>query len=183
MIKVTIDGVRAVQGAQAALDEIGRRMTVAIVKGSNEGAHFAALLATGRYMSSGGGAPNPAPGPLKKRSGALAKAVRPVPAKVEGQAVVTGLHLVGSNKVKTYGYTHEFGGTHSYVIRPRKPGGLLVFQGRDGSTVFAREVHRQPLPPRPYMGPALEDAEPFFVRRIDYHLDVLAKTTLSRYLR
>lgn len=32
-------------------------------------------------------------------------------------------------------------GTRPHIIRPRKPGGVLVFTNKAGATVFARQVH------------------------------------------
>jgi len=62
-----------------------------------------------------------------------------------------------------YGVFQEFGtGTRGefptamYQIKPKKPGGVLVFQV-DGKTVFARVVNHPGIPPHPYMRPAFEE--------------------------
>jgi HK97 gp10 family phage protein len=48
----------------------------------------------------------------------------------------------------------EFGGS-VYEIRPKKPGGVLVFQV-GGRTVYAKFVKHPGIPPHPYMRPAFE---------------------------
>jgi HK97 gp10 family phage protein len=48
----------------------------------------------------------------------------------------------------------EFGGS-VYTIRPKKPGGVLVFTV-NGRTVYAKEVKHPGIPPHPYMRPAFE---------------------------
>lgn len=50
---------------------------------------------------------------------------------------------VGTNVI--YAAIHQFGGT----IRPKKPGGKLVFANQVGETVFVDEVT---IPARPFMG-------------------------------
>jgi HK97 gp10 family phage protein len=48
----------------------------------------------------------------------------------------------------------EFGGA-VYTIRPKKPGGVLVFKV-GGRTVYAKMVKHPGVPPHPYMRPAFE---------------------------
>lgn len=48
----------------------------------------------------------------------------------------------------------EFGGS-VYIIKPRSPGGVLVFNV-NGKRVVAREVHHPGIRPHPYMRPAFE---------------------------
>jgi HK97 gp10 family phage protein len=48
----------------------------------------------------------------------------------------------------------EFGGS-AYTIKPKKPGGVLVFK-IGGKTVYARSVRHPGIPAHPYMRPALE---------------------------
>lgn len=48
----------------------------------------------------------------------------------------------------------EFGGA-PYVIRPKKPGGYLVFTV-NGKKVITRKVTHPGIPPHPYMRPAFE---------------------------
>lgn len=50
--------------------------------------------------------------------------------------------------------TYLNNGTPPHVIRPRKPGGVLVFTNKAGQIVFAREVHHPGT--RPYR--ILDDA-------------------------
>lgn len=63
-----------------------------------------------------------------------------------------------------YGVFQEFGTgskgefpSGSYVIRPKRPGGRLVFKV-DGKTVSAREVRHPGVRPHPYMRPGLTAA-------------------------
>lgn len=56
---------------------------------------------------------------------------------------------VGTNKV--HGAIHQFGG----VIKPKKPGGLLVFKTANG-LAFARSVT---IPARPYLGFGRQDQD------------------------
>lgn len=44
--------------------------------------------------------------------------------------------------------TYLENGTRPHIIRPKRPGGVLVFQNKAGQTVFAREVHHPGT--RPY---------------------------------
>ena len=60
----------------------------------------------------------------------------------------TTVGVVGTNV--RYAAIHEFGG----VIRPKKPGGFLVWKGGDGGAIFAREVN---MPRRPYMSRAFSE--------------------------
>lgn len=48
----------------------------------------------------------------------------------------------------------EFGGS-AYTIKPKSPGGLLVFKV-GGKTVYARSVRHPGIPAHPYMRPAVE---------------------------
>jgi hypothetical protein len=45
--------------------------------------------------------------------------------------------------------------TAGWTIRPKKPGGVLVFEV-DGKKVFAREVHHKGSHPYPYVRPAVK---------------------------
>lgn len=54
-----------------------------------------------------------------------------------------------------YGAFQEFGTKGPYEIKPKKAGGVLVFQA-GGKTVFARKVMHPGIKPHPYMRPALE---------------------------
>ena len=56
----------------------------------------------------------------------------------------------------------EFG-TAPHVIEPKTPGGVLVFTGRDGATVYAAYVHHPGTRPRPFLRPAMARA-PAFLR-------------------
>ena len=55
----------------------------------------------------------------------------------------------------------EFG-TAPHVITPKAPGGVLVFTGRDGSTVYAAYVNHPGTRPRPFLRPAMARAPTYF---------------------
>lgn len=86
---------------------------------------------------------NPAYAATKKGPGILREAGMrgglqgSITSAVDGNSVI-----VGTNKV--YGAVHQFGAT----IRPKKPGGALVFQ-LAGRTIIAGKVT---IPARPYLG-------------------------------
>lgn len=68
-------------------------------------------------------------------------------------------HEVEGNRVRIgtnvpYGVHLELG-THDYEIVPKREGGVLVFQGKDGNLVFVRRVHHPGIRPRPFLRPAL----------------------------
>ena len=81
-----------------------------------------------------------------------------------------------------YGVFQEFGtGTRGeyptamYEIKPKKPGGVLVFKV-DGKTVFARSVKHPGIKARPYMRPAfVEVLGPALERLVDYGLAKITK--------
>lgn len=179
MIRISIDH-SALARARAGIDYFQRRQMAAIKRGGDEGIRYIQSLAQTRYISSAGGRPNPPPGPLKRRSGRLAKAIRRIGPTIEGDRMIVGLDLSGA--AARYGYTHEYGGRRAYTIRPvRKK--VLRFIARDGTEVFAREVRHPPLAARPFLYPAGREGSPFMARRIDHHLDALAREMLARYLR
>jgi phage gpG-like protein len=60
--------------------------------------------------------------------------------QVEPRRVVWGTNV-------SYAAVQNFGGRKSYVIKPRKPGGRLLFAG-----VLARQVKHPPLAARTFMG-------------------------------
>lgn len=63
-----------------------------------------------------------------------------------------GLRTRITNSAEHASYLNN--GTRPHVIRPRKPGGVLVFTNKAGQIVFAREVHHPGT--RPYR--ILDDA-------------------------
>lgn len=70
----------------------------------------------------------------------------------------------GASATVSFGRTavwQEFG-TAPHVIEPRTPGGVLVFRGSDGSTVYTTRVQHPGTPPRPFLRPALLRAPGYF---------------------
>lgn len=86
----------------------------------------------------------------KLRASIVVRYVNPLHAEV-GPAVPYGVYQEFGTASRG-----EFGGA-PYVIRPRKPGGRLVFKV-DGKTVAAKQVRHPGVPPHPYMRPALVSA-------------------------
>lgn len=89
--------------------------------------------------------------------------------------LAASIHITWVDKLKAeikpteiYGVFQEFGTATKgefpsgmYEIRPKSPGGVLVFQV-GGKTVFARVVHHPGVKAQPFMRPALVQAlEPF----------------------
>ena len=52
-------------------------------------------------------------------------------------------------------FVHE--GTHAHTIKPKHAGGYLAFPGRDGKTVFAKEVHHPGTRAQPWLLESLEE--------------------------
>ena len=62
---------------------------------------------------------------------------------------------IGPNQnIADYGGYVEFG-TKPHVIRPKKPGGVLVFK-MNGMTVYAKKVHHPGTKAQPFVRPAFE---------------------------
>ena len=70
--------------------------------------------------------------------------------KVSGDKVIIGPNI---NQAPYAGYV-EFG-TKPHVIRPKKPGGVLVFK-IGGTTVYTKKVNHPGTDPNPYVQPAFE---------------------------
>lgn len=49
------------------------------------------------------------------------------------------------------------------TIKPKSPGGLLRWTGKDGKVHYAKEVHSPGMAPRPFLRPALERVVPSLV--------------------
>lgn len=99
---------------------------------------------------------------LQHRSGNLQRAIQALPTLVTGTTVRGQLTV---DRTAPYGVFHEFGVAHSWVIRPRRPGGVLAFSA-GGQMVFAREVTHPGLKERSFMRSALADRRADIVARI-----------------
>jgi hypothetical protein len=51
----------------------------------------------------------------------------------------------------------------TYTIRPKKPGGVLRFTGKDGRTVFTKKVEHPGVKAQPFLGPANSEVLDRFV--------------------
>ena len=150
------------QQAANALNSFDQIRDQLITEGMNNGLNHALELSITKYMVGGSSRdpiadpPNPAPGPLKIRSGNLRQRMKRVDAERQGEFYVGGL----SNDAK-YAAIHEFGGrTGAHFIEAREAD-TLAFIGRDGNMVFREAVFHpgSNIPARPYMEPALEDSK------------------------
>lgn len=100
---------------------------------------------------------------------AIAKATAPVDEgrlknSHTGSVTDEGIRLVGRVEATAWYAALLARGTGIYgprgrPIKPKKPGGFLVFRGRDGSLVFAREV--KGVRPNPWLTNALKAASPW----------------------
>jgi phage gpG-like protein len=160
--RVLIDMTDVMRKA-AALLEFDSRKDGLILEGLDNVANRAAKISATEFIvgSSGGSRdpfidpPNPPPGPLKTRSGDLRRGIKPVKSSKKGNNFTVGL----SNAVP-YAGAHEFGGStppHTIVAANAD---TLVFVGRDGTLVFRESVNHpgSNIPPRPFLLPALEEA-------------------------
>ncbi len=154
----------SVSPSQAAglLKDYRSAMPVAILRGMRKGLRIAERYAKTRYMERKDNRhpdpehwdpPNPPPGPLGIRQGNLVRTVRQAKEKYTGKTITGGL-AAGSSDVH-YARIHEFGG----------------LTGKDYQTL---------IPPRPYLGPALADAEDEIVAAITKELRALARATLRQ---
>ena len=78
-------------------------------------------------------------------------------------------YLIRLGNPQRYSRILELGGhTGPHIIRPKKPGGVLVYE-RGGETVFAKLVHHpgSTFPPRPTLRPPLEEAARTLPDRMD----------------
>lgn len=78
--------------------------------------------------------------------------------------VTTGHTGSSASATVSFGRTaiwQEFG-TAPHIIEPKVPGGVLVFQGRDGTMVYAAYVNHPGTRPRPFLRPAFERAPAYF---------------------
>lgn len=54
----------------------------------------------------------------------------------------------------------------TYTIRPKRPGGVLRFTGKDGKTVFTRKVEHPGVKAQPFLAPANAEVIDKFTRGI-----------------
>ena len=54
----------------------------------------------------------------------------------------------------------------TYTIRPKRPGGVLAFKGKDGNTVFTRKVEHPGVKAQPFLAPANAEVIERFTRGI-----------------
>lgn len=54
----------------------------------------------------------------------------------------------------------------TYTIRPKRPGGVLAFKGKDGNTVFTKKVEHPGVKAQPFLAPANAEVIEKFTRGI-----------------
>jgi phage gpG-like protein len=105
--------------------------------------------------------------PLHRVTGVLAGSVTTVPAQLTGNVVRA--EVQSSAGPAFYGQIHEFGGKHPFDILPTRAKVLRFVS--NGEEVFARAVHREPLPARPFMSTALEEMREQIIASIQEAFD------------
>jgi phage gpG-like protein len=176
-------------GAQA-LRAFTKALPAAVLRGLRKGMPIAVKYAKLRYMERKDNRhpktwdpPNPPPGPLGIRQGNLARTVRVGEMRYTGKKVIASI-VAGSPAVK-YAAVHEYG-----FSRAKPP--ALPDDGAESATdaQMADEVDasaatsgRIVTPARPYLRPAMRDAEPEIIAAVQNELKVLARATLKGVAR
>jgi hypothetical protein len=171
--------------ARAALLAFKAGLPVAILRGLRKGLPIAVRYATKKYMQrkdnrhpiSSFDPPNPEPGPLGIRQGNLARTVK------VGEMRFTGKKIIGSitagNEDVRYARIHEFGGEIMAVNGP-----YLAFpMAAPGGGYFIVKKPKVFIPARPFLTPAVEDAMPEIIERVQKEMVKLARATLKDVAR
>jgi hypothetical protein len=143
------------------------RMDMAIARSLRDSMRLAKDLSRSRYMEPKGldpieDPPNPPPGPLAIRTGALARTLKIIPPKKIGTYEWRSGLQAGSSRV-AYAGAHEKGVvTSPHMIWPVKAKVLSWINPDSGERVFRHSVAHpgSDIPARPYMTPAIKDANP-----------------------
>jgi phage gpG-like protein len=126
--------------------------------------------------------PNPPPGPLAQRTGALAKSISAEP-KMKGP----GRYVLELKATAAYAAIHEYGGTtgpHEIVPRnakwlcfnwPKNPFGL-----EDPPIYFLQKVNHpgSKIPARPYLRPAMEKVAPALRAQLEAQIQAFAQAAM-----
>jgi hypothetical protein len=98
---------------------------------------------------------------LKQRTGNLSRAITAFPPTDTGREI-SG--RVAVDRTAPYGFFHEYGVPHPWVIEARNAKALRFEIG--GAVVFAKRVTHPGLPERSFMRSALEDKRDAIIARI-----------------
>jgi len=162
--------------AIALLKQAPERLEQAAFKAIRDTLTEAREIARTRYIVDGDkdafeDPPNPEPGPLKSRSGALRRTIKLTKIEKRGNEWVGGLQA-GSGSVPYARILGKGGVTRAHEIWPVRAAALAwrargdVFNrdgdqvGAEGDTIFAKHVNHpgSNIPARPYLEPAIRDA-------------------------
>lgn len=171
--------------ARAALDQFKRQLPNAVLRGLRKGMPIALRLAKTKYMERKSNQhpfkvydpANPIPGPLAIRQGNLVRTIRLGDMRFDGKRVKASLKA-GTSDVR-YAGVHEFGA----IIRPRS-GPYLVFpMGNAGGGYRIVRAKSVRIYPRPFLTPALLDAQPQIEKLVVAEIRQLARVTLKGIAR
>lgn len=146
----------------AALELFKVRMVGAALRGLDRGAKLIQRTIVESFSEKGRDPfedpPNPAPGPLARRSGGFARSIKALPT-----TYAQGSYVLVVRASHPAARIHEYGGkTRPHAINPINfPDGVLRFN-LNGKVVFAKYVFHpgSDIPARPYMRPGYESAWP-----------------------
>jgi hypothetical protein len=171
--------------AAAALQAFKQGIPIAVIRGLRKGMPVALRLAKTKYMDRKDNRhpigsfdpPNPPPGPLGIRQGNLVRTLRIGGMRWSGKKVTATLEA-GNNDVR-YAGIHEYGGEIM-----AKNGPFLVFpMAKPGGGYFICKKPKVFIPARPYLRPALEEAEPKILDFVIREIKTLARATLKGVAR
>ena len=174
VLTAKIIGVEKVRGFQRFFKRARKDLEKDIMKQSNNFGNAVIRRAKEHYLTGGGNSQDR----LNVRSGNLRSKVRFL---LESRGGGKDLILSFGTDV-IYARIHEKGGTTKpHVIRPKKEGGWLRFF-KDGNLVFAKKVNHpgSVIPPRPFIGPSIDDNLPDFFDNIKGSMKRLAKRKVPK---
>lgn len=152
-----------------SLKEFNEALNYETVIASNEILEWIRKRATEYYMVPGStdakaDPPNPTPGPLKKRTGRLARAVFIIKTKEKYGVIFEGRVEVNSNQA-IYGWVHEYGGRLNQSAIKRM--GRVFEFGKYRKNTHQTGGFNWMIKKRPFMAPAAADAEGYAKFRMD----------------
>lgn len=100
---------------------------------------------------------------LQRRTGILASSVAVEPTQIDGKIIRGAVQSSGGPAY--YGQIHELGGERSFDIFPSRAKVLRFIV--DGRTVFAKSVHRLPVPQRSFMATSLDEMKQYIEDSIE----------------
>ncbi len=170
--------------AARAIAQYKARMPAALMRGLRKGMPHVIRYAKTKYMVRKNNRhpfkaydpPEPPPGPLGIRQGNLARSIKLGPMRYNGRFITASI-MAGGPEVP-YAKVHEFG----MKIRAKNGPNLIFFSnvGRGPFKVMKPSVI---IPARPYLRPAVRDAQPEILEAIRSELRILGRATLRGVAR